>query len=313
MIWLRRAGFIAVLVLIAMISLSFYVTEQIMRPGFYELRTPEQGLVPKVGLVNPRESFGLAYQGVEFDAVDGKTLRGWFIPTEASNVAIVAVHGGGSDRRSYLSFAPALHQAGYPVLLFDNREHGVSDGDGLGMSLGMRESEDVSSALDFLQAQGFKSFGVIGNSQGATSAILASANDRRIDLVVAQGTGTDLEDMMSANPALQSLPRWLLTIFGMHFYQRQGAEWELIRSVGVWPIDVIHKVSPTPLFIIQGELDKMAPVAQAERNFSAAGGPKQMWIVEGGKHRGLRGFAGDEFDNRIISFLQQYLPLSPGI
>jgi hypothetical protein len=30
--------------IVAFVALSFYVTEQLMRPGFYVLRTPEQGL-----------------------------------------------------------------------------------------------------------------------------------------------------------------------------------------------------------------------------------------------------------------------------
>ncbi len=280
-----------------------------MRPGFYELRTPAQGLLPRDGLVDPKQSFGLTFENVEFPAVDGKTLRGWFIPTDEDSVVIIAAHGGGSDRRSFLSFAPTLHEAGYPVLLFDNREHGISDGIGLGMSLGMRESEDIVSAVDFLESRGFSSFGTIGSSQGATSAILAAANDQRIALVVAQGTGTDLEDMMEANPALSRAPRWLLSAFAMHYYYRQGAPWSVIRQGGVWPIDVIHEIAPRPLLLIQGENDEMAPLPLARQIFEAAGEPKSLWVVEGAGHRGLRQSAGGECERRVVEFLRAHLPL----
>jgi pimeloyl-ACP methyl ester carboxylesterase len=311
MIWLKRVCWLLLTVSLLLVGLSFYVTEQIMRPGFYEHRSPEQGLRPIEGLVDPLQSFGLDFETVEFPAVDGKILRGWFIPAgDESQSVIVTVHGGGTDRRSYLSFAPVLNKAGYPVLMFDNREHGISDGSGLGMSIGMREAEDVVSAIDYLESRGFFRFSVLGNSQGGTSAIVAAAADERISAVVAQGTGTDLEDMMMANPILQSFPRTLLSLIGMHFYFRQDADWQTIQQVGVWPIDVIDEISPRPLFIIQGEKDRMAPLTLAEKNFAAAKEPKSMWVVPDGEHRGLRGFAGQEFDDRVLSFLAQYMPVS---
>jgi pimeloyl-ACP methyl ester carboxylesterase len=292
------------------IAMSFYVTEQMMRPGFYELRTPEQGLRPRDGSVNPKADFGIDFKEVEFPAVNSQTLRGWYVPArKESDVAVIAAHGGGSDRRSYLSFVPDLHDAGYSVLLFDNREHGISDGYGLGMSLGYRESEDISSAVDFLMAhQAINRIVVIGNSQGATSVILAAARDKRIGLVIAQGTGTTLPDMMAVNPILQWFPRWAINLFTSHFYLRQGADWKTITTRGKGPIDVIHDISPRPIFLIQGEFDNMAPLSQAQENFAVAGEPKQLWEVIGGHHRGLRQHAGEEYSRRVLAFLQQYMP-----
>jgi dipeptidyl aminopeptidase/acylaminoacyl peptidase len=306
--YIKRLVVVSISLLLAFAAFSFYVTEQIMRPGFYEHRTPEQGLKPIEGLVDPKVSFGYSFESVEFPAQDGQSLRGWIVPTESdSKTIIIAVHGGGSDRRSYLSFVPVLNKAGYPVLLFDNREHGISDGVGLGMSLGLRESEDVVSAVDFLSERGYEQFAVLGNSQGATSAIVAAARDRRLSCVVAQGTGTDLEDMMQASPLLGALPRWSLKLIGMHYYFRQGADWSTIRAVGVWPIDVVEQIAPRPIFFIHGENDARAPLELAEQNYAAAGLPKSLWVVKGGEHRGLREFAGEEFDRKVVSFLDSCL------
>jgi len=114
---------------VSFVALSFYVTEQMMRPAFYALRTPAQGLIPRDGSTDPLQDFNIPFESVEFPAVDRQTLRGWFVPgnTDAA-AAIITVHGGGTDRRSYLDMVPVLHEAGYPVLLFYNREHGISDG-----------------------------------------------------------------------------------------------------------------------------------------------------------------------------------------
>jgi pimeloyl-ACP methyl ester carboxylesterase len=307
---LVKYALIALSVLIAaFVGLSFYATEQMMRPAFYALRTPDQGLVPRDGSTDPLHDFSIPFESVEFPAVDRQTLRGWYVPGNAdATAAIITVHGGGTDRRSYLAMVPTLHGAGYPMLLFDNREHGISDGHGLGMSLGMRESEDVSSAVDYMVTRGFSRFGVIGSSQGGTSAIVAAARDRRIGAVIAQGTGTNLADMMSANPALRWLPRTAINLMVAHFYFRQDADWPTIRSGGVWPIDVIGQISPRPILIIHGELDEMAPLALAEQIYAAAGEPKQFWKVEGAGHRGLREHAGAAYDQRVVEFYRQYLP-----
>jgi uncharacterized protein len=292
------------------VALSFYVTEQMMRPAFYQLRTPEQGLIPRADSTDPLQEFNIPFESVEFPAVDHQTLRGWFVPANAdASAAVITVHGGGTDRRSFLDMVPVLHGAGYPVLLFDDREHGISDGHGLGMSLGMRESEDVSSAVDYLTTRGFARFGVIGSSQGGTSAIVAAARDQRIAAVIAQGTGTNLVDMMSANRALRWLPRAAINLIAAHFLYREGADWLTIRSGGVWPIDVVHQISPRPILIISGEVDEMAPLALAEQLYAAAGQPKQFWEVKGAGHRGIRAHAPDAYDRRVIDFYRQYLPL----
>ena len=45
---------------------------------------------------------------------------------------------------------------------------------------------------------------------------------------------------------------------------------------------------------VYGANDKMAPASQARENFALAGEPKELWIVEGAGHRGLRRAAGAE-------------------
>jgi dipeptidyl aminopeptidase/acylaminoacyl peptidase len=290
-------------------ALAWYASEQFLRPAWYEHRTPEQGLRPGKW-TDPRADFGLAFEDVEFSSVDGSTLRGWLVAgSAATRTAIVTVHGGSGDRRSYMGLLPALHGAGYPVLLFDCREQGVSDGDGRGMSVGMRESADVVSAVDFLEARGFGTIAALGGSQGASSAILATAVDERIGAVVAQGTGTTLYEMMRANAQLTPFPDWWVRLFARTVVWRTGPPWHEIVADGPNPGDAIARISPRAVFLIQGSEDDMAPAEQARENYRRAGEPKRLWIVEGAGHRGLRGFASDEYDRRVVGFLRAYAPL----
>ena len=185
---MRRAASITaaalLLALAAPFALAWYASEQILRSPWYEHLTPAEGLRPGDSK-DPQQDYGLAYEDVSFAAIDGSTLRGWFVPArEPPRGAVVTVHGGGGDRRSYMGLLPVLHDGGYSVLMFDCREQGISDGTGRGMSLGMRESADVVSAVGWLTERGFETIAALGSSQGATSVILAAGVDSRIYAVV---------------------------------------------------------------------------------------------------------------------------------
>lgn len=69
---------------------------------------------------------------VEFRSLDGLRLRGTLtMPPVALGAAAVLVHGGGVTREEggfFARFAAGLAEAGMPVLRFDFRAHGESDG-----------------------------------------------------------------------------------------------------------------------------------------------------------------------------------------
>jgi dipeptidyl aminopeptidase/acylaminoacyl peptidase len=312
---MRRATSIAtaavLLALAAPFGLAWYASEQILRSPPYEHRTPAQGLRPGVSK-DPQHDHGLPYEDVAFAAIDGSTLRGWFVPArEPPRGAVVTVHGGGGDRRSYMGLLPVLHDAGYSVLMFDCREQGISDGAGRGISLGMRESADVVSAVDWLSERGFETIAALGSSQGATSVILAAGVDSRIDAVVAQGTGTTLYAMSRANGQLALFPDWFVRLFVGTILWRTGPPWHEIVADGPNPANAIGHIAPRPILLIQGADDAMAPATQARKNFELAGEPKQLWIVAGAGHRGLRQTAGDDYDRRILAFLSEHLENTP--
>ena len=168
-------------------------------PG-YQHRTPAEGLPPRDAPASgdPRSAHGYAFEEVEFPAADGSTLRGWFVPgAPEARAGVVTVHGAGDDRRWFVRHLPIFHEAGYPVLLLDCREHGVSDGVGRGISFGIREHRDVSSAVAYLRRErGLARVAVIGTSQGGASVILAAASDPEIDAVIAENPFTSVVDLL---------------------------------------------------------------------------------------------------------------------
>lgn len=309
---LAFATLLAVLALCVVGSAWFFGSNMIS-PG-YAHRTPEQGLHPRDTppfamplwgdlLGNPEQSLGLAFESVEFAAVDGSTLRGWLVPAGTrSEVAVVAVHGGQTDRRSFLRHVPMFHRAGYPVLLFDYREHGISDGAARGIAFGWRANHDVSSAVAFMKDErSFARVGVIGTSMGAVASILAAARDPAIDVVIAENPYSSATDVLGDADLFDRLPRWYRQLVA--FFAR--LEFDVLDEPDA--IDVVDRISPRPLLLMHGTEDRAVAVWQSEALFQKAGDPKELWILEGAEHTGLVNRAPEEYERRVVGFLDRHL------
>jgi len=113
-------------------------------------------------------------------------LRGWLVPgPDAQAPLFIVLHGRGASRLSTLKWMSMFHDAGYLVLAYDQRCHGLSGGDY--STGGYYESYDVSSAIDYVQGRSDlnpRSIGVLGASMGGAAAIMAASRDKRIDVLV---------------------------------------------------------------------------------------------------------------------------------
>jgi len=294
--------------------ISFLVVGAARHPGLKASVDPStHRLNPKIihlkngkvlTLNDPKIDLGYTFEDVEFPAVDGKTLRGWFVPSsEASSVAIIAVHGGADDRRSFLRSLPIFHDAGYPVLLFDCRNYGASDGDGKGASFGVNESRDVSSAAGYLKrSRGFLQTVAVGWSQGAASAILAAKNDPNIDGVIAEAPFGDFNDLIGQAARMYGLPRWLASLTVRMGYWRLNA-----RSTGM-PLDAVANISPRPILLIHGTEDKTVPFQASQTLFARAGQPKSLWLAPKSGHDVFAVYA-QEYKQHVIGFLNTFFKL----
>lgn len=319
--WLVRFALAAVVLFVVAFSVGIWQgSTAIMKPPWYEPRTVEEGLAPfedpaRIEFVqgrtkDPLRDFGYVFEDVEFPAEDGSTLRGWYVPpadsAEDTNSGIVAVHGAAADRREFLRHLPLFHEAGYPVLLFDSREHGISDGAGRGISYGVREHADVISAVEWAKRdRGWENIGVIGTSQGGASVILAAAADDDIDAVVSINPFTDVYDLIRfavAKESGESPPAgWLVDLVtGLTLWRIGGLGTEA-------PIDVVDQIAPRPLLLIHGTGDQVIPFEHSERLHERSGKPVDLWIAPDAAHAAIINSYPDEFRARVIGFFDRSL------
>jgi len=241
---------------------------------------------------------GIPYEEVAFQTSDQLILRGWFFPTSDKNApAILYAPATAHDLRSGISLVTPLHNAGYHVLLFSYRGHGLSDGDRFGFTYGALESKDIDAAVKFLkETKGIQQIGAIGHSVGAVSILLSAARNPDIDVVVAASPFNNMEEIWETNRPL-IFPKPLLDLSMRVSELRKGYTRDQIR-----PEDVIAQIAPRPILFIHGSEDKRITHEQAMRLYNTAQEPKRMWLVEGASHGEVRSPVLDYLIMNIIDF-----------
>jgi fermentation-respiration switch protein FrsA (DUF1100 family) len=280
--WARLASFAAVTAIVATVGMSLQLASGYLHPE----RTTTSGDLLRAS--------GIEYQSVELTTEDGLLLSAWYTPPRNGAVILVA-HGYGVQRPEEFYELFASH--GYGVLAWDFRAHGQSEGEF--SSLGYYEVLDIKAALDFARAQpGVQHVGAWGGSMGAVALIRATARYSAIEALVADSPFATLEDEMAFQlpfPVLRPLIRFF-------------AEWESgVDLDWVRPVDDVSKISPRPIFIIQGLDDGMIPPDSAQRLYDAAGDPRLLWTEPDVPHLNMYSYHEQEYVKRVINFMDEYL------
>jgi pimeloyl-ACP methyl ester carboxylesterase len=233
---------------------------------------------------------------VTFTANDGSTRRGWFTQGEIHpDVAVIVVPGHAGNTAFALNDAAVFASAGYSTLIFEHRSCADPH---LSASTGFYEAEDVADAAHFLMSlPELNQIVVFGLSEGGTAAILAAAREPAISAVIAAGGYTSLaDDVLDPPQDSQSIPERVF---------RRMALWSLNVQLGlppdtVSPVQVIHAISPRPIFLIYGDSEQIVGTAL----YDAAGNPKTLWIVPEAVHAGYASAAPEEYPRRLTDFME---------
>ena len=72
------------------------------------------------------------------------------------------------------------------------------------------------------------------------------------------------------------------------------------------PVDLIGRLTGA-LLLAHGSEDASTRLSHAEALFEAAGGVKELWVVEGADHEDLRRFDAPAYDRKVLAFLREHL------
>ena len=189
----------------------------------------------------------------------------WWIPSANNSPnkdkTILLVHGWNRNLGRMMPYIKQLHPEGYNLFVFDARNHGSSDTDGL--SSMPKFAEDIIAALDYLEnslIQKGGKIGVIGLSMGGSATIYAAATDKRINPIVTVGAFAHPADVMKLEMKKRHIP-----YFPFVWLFLKIAEYKIgFRFNDIAPVNNIHKVD-AKILLIHGRLDETTPFEHAEK------------------------------------------------
>lgn len=245
---------------------------------------------------------GQPIEQVRFKTMDNLALVGWYIPPQ-NGAVIILQHGYHANSAQMLPIGLMLARHGYGVFLFDFRGHGKSEGNTV--TLGLFETQDTDAAVSFLLKQPEVSkIGLIGNSMGGATGILAAAENQNIQSIAVEGVFSELKDEVGIGIEVQTpLPAFPFDVIFIYFAEYQTG----YRLGDVAPVKKIGKISPRPILIMQGGDDKRITSHSGESLFAAAGEPKDYWYEPSAAHVAIYQAAPQEYEKRVIKFFNQYL------
>ncbi len=254
------------------------------------------------GLIEPPRASPWA--SIEAIAVDGVRLAGELrtLVEGRSRGVVLLLHGFAEDRGVLEPRGDRLINMGFDVAIVDLRGHGLSGGERV--AFGGYESADVSAWLNVLDRRGHAAGEgggsiVWGRSMGASIALQAAAIDPRIKGLILESSYADLAVATANWLKRMRIPSVLARPILLRAKKLAGVPLDLPR-----PIDVAPRVS-TPILMVHGTLDPIAPVAEARRLAAALKGSVRFVEAPAAHHTDVVELGGDRVVQEIRVFIDE--------
>jgi pimeloyl-ACP methyl ester carboxylesterase len=210
---------------------------------------------------------------------DGKRIAFCHFKGGFSSVIIIA-HGfyNNKDTVLFRGIADAFSKE-YDVITFDFRGHGKSSHV---FTWTAHEQKDLRAVVAYAKENSYVKIGVIGFSLGAAIALIEASSHQNIDSVIAVSAPAGLE---SINYHFWERDMWddLLLNFGAKG-RGKGIRPGSPSLQKIRPIEIVDKISPTPILFLHGEKDWLVKPSHSQRLFDRAKDPKALEIIKDGGH-----------------------------
>jgi fermentation-respiration switch protein FrsA (DUF1100 family) len=241
---------------------------------------------PMGGVAHPSAS-GVTAEAVTFEADDGLTLGGWFVParTAPPRFTVIVFNGNAGHRGMRAPLAAALAERGIATFLFDYR--GFGDNPGSPTEAGL--SRDARAARRYVATRrdvDSTRLVYFGESLGSAVAVRLAAEEAPLALVL-RSPFTSLADI------------------GRYHYPYLPVRW-LLRDR--YPaIDLVPRVT-SPVLVIAGDRDGIVPIAHSLRLYAAIRSPKRFVTIGGANHNDVELLAGERLISEAVRFISALAP-----
>jgi pimeloyl-ACP methyl ester carboxylesterase len=216
--------------------------------------------------------------------------------------AVVVCHGFKGFRAwgFFPAVARALARAGHAAVTFDFSRNGVG-GDGVDFSAlelfrentHTRELDEIRTVIDALRGGSLTRrapvrIGLLGHSRGGGEAVLAAAEDPRVDALVTWAAISDIPARWSAEQVAAWERGDTVEIVNQRTGQRMPIAPSYWRDVQMnrERLDVLRAAGSLtiPWLIVHGEDDETVPAEEGRALFEAGGEETELLLVEGAGH-----------------------------
>ncbi len=281
------------------------------------------------GMNRGPQDFGLQGETVSFKAMDGVSIKAWWLPAQTpSRGTVVIAPGGDHTRQVMLSRAAFLVHGGYNVLDIDLRGHGESSGRVI--STGLLERNDVLGAIRYVRSRGEGGpIVLMGVCLGGVASLFAAAESPEVTAVISDSafpSGNDVfkrfRDYFVRDPKrgrsgfANGRSPLVRALFATAYLPGIGPSIVITYYLrtGVWLGFDFGSVLPAvshlkcPALVISGDADWIVPPADARKIFSAIPNDRKEFInIPNAAHDSTYSTAPALYQNAVLAFLNSSL------
>ncbi|MCB9975170.1 MAG: alpha/beta fold hydrolase [Rhodospirillales bacterium] len=229
-------------------------------------------------------------------------LKGWLVRGEQGKGVVLVLHGHGGNKSLMLGRVKFLNRAGYTVFVFDFQGHGESALKSV--TVGYEEARNIRAALALLKSRlpGQK-IAIIGPSLGG-AALLVKGQVIEADTYILEGVFTTLE-----KTGEHRIAQFFGPTMGYILAPFLVAQTRIRLGFDAFLLAPIESVSDlkAPVLVIGGSADPFVFPEETQALFDRVSAPKELWLVEGAGHFDFYMFVPEEYERRVLEFLNKYL------
>ena len=281
-------------------GLTAFVLVSLAIMVFLNLDSIKTDIAPAPKEVAIPDDLPFEVEEASFLSEDGLRMAGWYVPPKNGGLVIL-LHGYGSTRLAMRWHAERLVEAGYGVLMYDERASGESEG--TYRSYGWEDSRDVGGALSFLSDKPEvdpDKIGIAGCSIGGQIALQGAAYYPQIGAVWTEGAS-----MIRA----QDIPRPTNFIAGLIVVSNYLMDQMFAARLGMKApppmIKIIGDIAPRPIMLVGSGIPFRFVGSEADHleiYAHYAGENAELWVLPDAGHCGGPRARPEEYAHRMVEF-----------
>ncbi|AFS70680.1 MULTISPECIES: alpha/beta hydrolase [Exiguobacterium] len=243
---------------------------------------------------------------IEVQARDGLTLRGHYLPPLVpSNRTVILVHGYGGVGTDLAGFAYLYHQAGFHVMMPDNRGHGKSEGHYIGF--GWHDREDCLCWTEYLIERLGQDSAIFlhGVSMGGATVLMTSGEvlPAQIKGIISDCAYTSVNAVLAYQmKRMYRLPHFpflamtsvLTKLKAGYFFSEASALKQVKRAT-------------VPILFLHGGADTFVPTSMVYELYEACPTEKELVVIPNASHAMAYFEDPDTYDTVVERFVRRIL------